>query len=185
MRVKIGKYINRWTTSSFEQWWLEKRSGEPFPVNYKETKLDKFVEKSCDLWQTVLNYTINQYLDNKKRDIQIHIDKWDTWGMDHTLSLIIVPMLKQLKATKHGSALTDDEDVPKNLRSAVAPDPEDDYCDLNIHERWNWIMEEMIWTFEEQLNDEFITDKEKRESRDKRIENGMRLFAKYYRGLWD
>ena len=38
----------------------------------------------------------------------VKIDYWDTWSMDHTLSYIIVPMLKQLKATKHGAPYVDD-----------------------------------------------------------------------------
>ena len=30
-----------------------------------------------------------------ERDVDIHIHNYDTWNMDHTLALIIVPMLKQ------------------------------------------------------------------------------------------
>ena len=36
--------------------------------------------------------------------------------MDHTLANIILPMLKQLQATKHGSPMVDIEDVPEELR---------------------------------------------------------------------
>ena len=39
---------------------------------------------------------------NGRRKIKIQIDKWDTYSMDHTLAMIIYPMLLQLKATKHG-----------------------------------------------------------------------------------
>ena len=49
--------------------------------------------------------------EKKKRTVYVKIDKYDTWSMDHTLSLIIVPMLKQLKATQHGSPNVDDEDL--------------------------------------------------------------------------
>jgi hypothetical protein len=51
----------------------------------------------------------------------IKIDKWDTWSMDHTLSPIILPMLKQLKEVKHGAPNVEDEDVPEHLRSTSAP----------------------------------------------------------------
>ena len=55
-----------------------------------------------------------------ERKIVIHIDDYDTWSMDHTLAPIIAPMLKQLKATKHGAPFVDDEDVPEHLRSTNA-----------------------------------------------------------------
>ena len=42
----------------------------------------------------------------------VRIDRYDTWSMDHTLADIILPMLKQLDATKHGAPHVDDEDVP-------------------------------------------------------------------------
>jgi len=53
----------------------------------------------------------------KKRKVKIHIDKYDTWNMDSTLALIILPMLKQLRDQKHGSSLVDDEDLPYELRT--------------------------------------------------------------------
>ena len=49
---------------------------------------------------------------NKEQKVNVQIDKWDTWNMDATLAHIIVPMLKQLKATKHGAPYVADEDVP-------------------------------------------------------------------------
>ena len=50
------------------------------------------------------------------------IDRWDTWSMDHTLGHIALPMLKQLRETKHGAPNTDDEDVPEYLRSDNGPE---------------------------------------------------------------
>ena len=47
--------------------------------------------------------------------------------MDHTLAMIIVPMLKQLKETKHGAPFVDDEDVPEELKSTSAPAKENDW----------------------------------------------------------
>jgi len=55
----------------------------------------------------------------------VKIDRWDTWSMDHTLAKIILPMLKQLKDTKHGSAIVDLEDVPEELRGTSTPDYDD------------------------------------------------------------
>src|ERR1035438_9649523 len=39
---------------------------------------------------------------NGKRKISVRIDKWDTWALDHSLALIIVPCLKQLKKQYQG-----------------------------------------------------------------------------------
>lgn len=146
----------------------------------------------------------------------VKIDKWDTWSMDHTLSPIILPMLKQLKETKHGSPIVDEEDVPKELRSkkkrskikvpVASQDIHsiDDTEDL-IHRRWDYIMGEMIWAFEQLSKDdwesEFFTetdeehellggkklhwDKENWAIHNERIQRGLTLFGKYYRALWD
>lgn len=150
----------------------------------------------------------------KKRKIQVSIDRWDTWSMDHTLAHIILPMLQQLKETKHGSPWTDDEDVPEHLRSTNAPPKENDYdTDEHHYARWDWILDEMIFAFENKINDDwqdqfygdrgdisfkrlengmsemistgFEVDREGMQLYQKRITNGFRLFGKYYENLWD
>ena len=38
------------------------------------------------------------WIDSKRhRVIQVRVDAWDTWSMDSTLALIVLPMLKQLR----------------------------------------------------------------------------------------
>ena len=157
----------------------------------------------------------------------IKIDRWDTWSMDHTLSPIILPMLKQLKATKHGSPFVDDEDVPEHLRSTAAPPKENEWdTDDNHHARWDWVMAEIIFAFECKVDDSwedafrsgehdikwipvdadgnevakgehkfyqmkdgpkntYKCDYEGMAEVEKRIQNGFRLFGKYYCALWD
>ena len=90
--------------------------------------------------------------------MKIRIDKYDTWSMDHTLALIILPMLKQLHKTKHGAPCVDDEDVPEGLglRSTEAPAKENDYdIDDNHFKRWDWVLEEMIQAFECKNNEDW------------------------------
>ena len=83
----------------------------------------------------------------------VKIDYWDTWSMDHTLSPIILPMLKQLKAAKHGAPFVDDEDVPEHLQSTAAPPKENEYDVDALHfQRWDWVMDEMIYAFECKVN---------------------------------
>jgi hypothetical protein len=96
-----------------------------------------------------------QWLEKKRtRKVKIHIDRWDTWSMDHTLALITLPMLKQLKATKHGAPFVDDEDVPEHLRSTHAKPKENEWdTDSNHFLRWDWVLDEMIQAFECKCND--------------------------------
>jgi hypothetical protein len=163
-----------------------------------------------------------QWIESKRhRKIRIRIDKYDTWNMDGTLSMIALPMLRQLHETKHGAPMTDDDDVPAglNLRATEAPSKENEYdVDDNHFRRWDWIMDEMIWTFEqlqpdcdweqqyytgevdlvfkpvenstcsemiEGPNHTRICDYDGLKVHDDRIANGLRLFGKYYRALWD
>jgi hypothetical protein len=99
-----------------------------------------------DSWLT----KVCQWVESKRhRQIYVRIDKWDTWGMDHTLAHIILPMLKQLKASKHGAPNTDDVDVPKELWSTNAEPKENEHdTDSNHFKRWDYILDEMIFAFE-------------------------------------
>ena len=90
----------------------------------------------------------------RKRKEYVRIDHYDTWSMDSTLATIVLPMLKQLKATKHGSPFTDDADVPQELRSTSAPAKESEYdTDANHFKRWDYVLDEMIFAFECKLDD--------------------------------
>ena len=139
---------------------------------------------------------------------KIEIEYFDTWSMDSTLSPIILPMLKQLKATKHGYGLIDDEDVPEELRSTSAPPKENEWDTDDLwFMRWDWILKEMIWAFEQKVDDtsedQFFDhsqwngkkpwdseytgpgfDKEGYDAWHERKSNGFRLFGKYYESLW-
>jgi len=87
----------------------------------------------------------------KRRSVKIHIDDYDVWSVDATLAYIIVPMLKKLKEVKHGSPYVDDCDVPEHLKSTAAPAVNTDNGDIddNFHKRWEWVLDEMIWAWEQ------------------------------------
>ncbi len=99
---------------------------------------------------------IKRILDFVRPEIRyVKIDPWDTWSMDHTLSDIILPMLRQLQTTKHGAPHVDDEDVPEHLRNENAPKKENDWdTDEFWHDRWDWVLAEMIWAFEQKVTDD-------------------------------
>jgi len=132
-----------------------------------------------------------------KRKVKIRIDPYDTWSMDHTLTLIILPMLKQLQQSAQSSCLVDDSDVPEELRSTAVPAVVDYDIDDNYHERWEWVLGEMIWAFEQIVDDSsedqffdhsakpYVYDREGHVKHSERIQRGTILFGKYYQGLWD
>ncbi|CAB4129951.1 hypothetical protein UFOVP116_195 [uncultured Caudovirales phage] len=101
---------------------------------------------------TPLNTLCEWIHKHKKQKVKVHIDRYDTWSMDSTLALIVLPMLKQLRDTKHGAPFVDDEDVPAgvNLRASEAPAKEHEWdTDANHFKRWDWVLDEMIWAFEQ------------------------------------
>jgi hypothetical protein len=158
MQVKIGPYknwIGPYQIAEALCFWAGKEKDEyGFPKtkdwvhNFGEwlaggEDKDSWLQKAC-IW-----------IESKRtRKIKVKIDRWDTWSMDHTLSYIVLPMLKQLKETKHGAPFTDDEDVPEHLRSTTAEPKENEWdTDSNHFLRWDWIMDEMIFAFECELDD--------------------------------
>ena len=131
--------------------------------------------------------TFCNWIDNKRiRNIQVRIDEYDTWSMDSTLAYIILPMLKQLRRTTHGASAVDDKDVPKVLRSTSAPVKENEWdIDDNCFDRWDWVLDEMIWAFSQVNHEQLFMNDNSTDSYGKRMQNGFRLFGKYYSGLWD
>lgn len=132
--------------------WLTYGSVEPDDEVGKRKKF--FGDERSVTWL----YKFLLWIDKIKgeRKAEIHIDKWDTWSMDHTLSLIIVPMLKQLKAKTHGAPFVEDEDVPEELKSTSVPAKENVWdTDDNHFKRWNYALDEMIWAFENIANDDW------------------------------
>ena len=219
MKVYISKYRDHWlspyTICEKICWWREIDYDEPWVK-----RVNKVLEPICGLWRDFLDF-IHPPINYVK------IDNYDTWSMDTTLTPIILPMLKQLKETKHGAPFTEDEDVPERLRSttkaAVKSKKESWDTDGNHFKRWDWILDEMIWAFEQLADDEWEAqfhsgtsdivwvpskeldakgkpltyemtagpkdtrkwDKKGYMKHSARIDNGTRLFGKYFRALWD
>ena len=164
MKVKISGYPTDWLRCKVHTRYMDKKYGFDWPDNDEYTKLERFLEKLEDSIQSVYNATINKIIHHRKRKIYVRIDRSDTWGMDNTLAHIILPMLKQLRDTKHGAPFVDDEDVPEYLRSTAAPPKKNEWdTDDNHFKRWDYVLDEMIYTFEceidERWEDQFHTGK--------------------------
>jgi hypothetical protein len=206
MKVRISNYRHHWVSpyTILERlfWWKPwaKDDGPPYP-EWVERWADRLTPVSLAL-QTTLDWL-------RPRVEYVRIDHWDTWSMDHTLAYIVLPMLRQLKATKHGAPAVDDEDVPEHLRSTAAPPRENDYDVDALHfDRWDWVLDEMIWAFEQKVDDRsddqfydhsgvdsnapfmeqikhIHVDRQGLDAWQARKSNGYRLFGKYYEALWD
>ena len=169
----------------------------------------------------------------KKRKIVVKIDRWDHWNLGGTLAPIILPLLKALKEHKHGSGYIDLEDVPEYMRTTSFEEYEAQSCfdfyhedkeerKYDIHDRYEWALDEMIWAFEQLQPDydwedqyssgdvdmlsvpckwddngkpllyefkdgpehTYKVDWDARMAHQKRIDNGLRLFGKYFQTLW-
>lgn len=165
-----------------------------------------------------------------QRKVNIEIENFDTWSLDHTLALIILPALLQLKDSKHG--------IPAEFAEVGGADHDsqqsfDFYKESHNEafdkgcERWDEVLDKMIWSFQQLAFDDYeslyhhgSTDYGWEETKDKffnpvtnqvedtytiidkkpdqhwydyighrlheeRIQEGLELFGKYYRHLWD
>ena len=215
MKIYIGPYKRKWYARDYDKAWIQYSHKKDYyeVEDHELTKTDKLVAWACDKLQVVLNKTVNKYFAVDKRKIKIELHDYDTWNMDNTLAMIIVPMLKQLRDTKHGSGYVDDEDLPEHLRNnAEGLDSKDN----NVELRWDWALNEMIAAFEAELDDSweekhisglmdyswvsdehgnsaqvrgpnhtYKIDMEGMKAEADRYTKGRMLFAKYYKGLWD
>jgi hypothetical protein len=173
---------------------------------------------------------IGKYPRRANRRINIQIDRWDTYSLDHTLALIIYPALIQLKEEKHG---VPGEFADVGGEDHACQDSFDFYKDTNREafeqgcKRWDDILDKMIWSFQQiafgddyddryhhgkgryswepagtlhnpltgKVEDTFrMVDENPDEhwydhvghmEHEKRIQEGLELFGKYYRNLWD
>lgn len=191
MKVYIGPY-NSWFRPTI---WLYDLLSFFYPKEKRKWLYNRFRTDWDDegLWPGMKTLRrLENWADNLlPRKIKVTIHDYDTWNMADNLALIILPMLKQLKEKKMGSAWTDNEDAPAHLHYTGSQ--EKGFDDPQIHERWDWILNEMVWAFEQIVKDddsEFWPnnaphDREGYRAHCERIRNGCRLFGKYYQNLWD
>jgi hypothetical protein len=194
MKVHLGPYRNWFGPYQIADaifFWVRDRyiydPLETEPERWDHRAKEKFGDWLASTWVMNLCEWIDKF---KQRKVEVRIDPYDTWSMDHTLALIIHPMLLQLKKMNHGYFSSDPEDAP-----SIGKGEETDYGnnDTRAIDRYNWIMDEMIWTFDQLAHHDEIfyneeTDKydwDAQKAHDNRIQNGLRLFGKYFRGLWD
>ena len=175
MKVKISKYTSWWGPDHLAEllmFWVPKEKDE-YGIPHTADRVHKFGEwlahgsvepepevgDTYTMWEDRPHTWLYKFLSwidsKKKRTIKVHIDRWDTWSMDHTLALIVLPMLKQLKKTKHGAPYVDLKDVPKELHGKKLTKKQKDNGEVDDKhfERWDWVLDEMIFAFETKVDD--------------------------------
>ena len=173
MKVYISNYRNHWISpykiiEAVFFWTDWSRCGR---WTLTETLEDEKRDKSAwvdhpewvDRWAdrlTPISGFINRVLDFIHPRVEyVKINRWDTWSMDSTLAQIVLPMLRQLQATKHGAPFIDDEDVPEHLHSTAADPKENEWdTDSNHFLRWDWVLAEMIYAFEKKNQDDWSSE---------------------------
>lgn len=113
---------------------------------------------------------------NRKRKEIVKIDEYDTWNLDITLAIVILPSLKKFR-----------EDVQSYPTFKNEEDIEDGFA------HWLSIIDKMIFSFEHVIDSEWENDyfkegrmdKEGYEQMENRIQEGLKLFGEYYRALWN
>jgi hypothetical protein len=242
MKVNIGKYISwigPYQIAEKILFWKDSNSDVVYTLGeflahgfHKQPEEDKRRFSSTNDRPKTWIYKLCEYIHSKKkRKVKIKIDPWDVWSTDATISLLVLPLLIELKKQKHGSGNIDLCDVPEHLQFTSheeydrqetfefyhADTPSDA---IDVHTRYEWFLDELIWTFTQLQPDydwkdqyqsgnidfvsvpvenkentlyklehgpdyTFVEDKEAIEKHQKRIDNGLRLFSKYYHTLWD
>lgn len=217
MKIFIGPYSNYFSPYHIAEkimfWKKRHRSDAEDEAIFNFGEWLAMTKDGKHSWLYNLCEKLNSY---KKRKIKIRIDDYDAYSADHTLALIILPVLKEIRNQKMSTGFVDDADFPEELRTiSVAALTEDEKClgklDDNWFKLWEWVLDEMIWTFEQHAmdnweeqyysgesdlqfdstgyittgpNDTFKIDQEGIKEHSARMLRGRILFAKYYESLW-
>jgi hypothetical protein len=139
--------------------------------------------------------------DDKARTESVKIEPHDLWSLDHTLALVILPALKLYRENYSG--------IPGSLisgeyeKSLEWGSPAFRKAEKKAHDRgvrvYEKALDEMIWAFDQIVTDcaalgpalpDPLTPASKAKWRrqhdayHKRIDDGLALFAKYFRSMW-
>ena len=165
------------------------------------------------------------------RKINVQIESFDTWNLDHTLALVILPALLQLKQEKHGvpSEFADvgGEDYVEQASFDFYSETKDEAFEIGL-KRWDVVLDKMIWSFQQLVLEDYtekyfhgrrdfsfeksststyinpltgktepaygLVDKNPGQhwvdyaglqEHERRIQEGLELFGKHFRSLWD
>lgn len=243
MKVYMGKYptwVGPYQIAEMLCFWAKPEVDE-YGIKHKPDWVHNFGRwlsedrYGNDSWiTTVCQWYHKRFQRNGNRKVKVRIDNYDIWSAYDTIAYIVAPMLRKLRENKHGAPHVYDDDVPEHLRSTAARELTEEekhyHAPDEFHfKRWDWVLDEMIWAFEQvekgdwedqfhkgkidfvsvpvdkdgnelpadqrdsaELfrmdrgpNDTHVFDKEGYTAHYNRMQNGFKLFGKYYMALWD
>ena len=138
-------------------------------INSNESILSRILRRILDFFY---NSGVNRQTYHKIRGefsfketekVSMDFDYSDIYNLDTTLAKIIYPLLIKIKHESTSFAQVDPNDVPSNFKDSEA---------------WDYVLDEMIYSFHSYFSERYNQD-------ENRIQNGLRLFGKYYTSLWD
>jgi hypothetical protein len=145
-----------------------------------------------------------------ERKINVEVHPWDTYSLYHTMALVIHPLLVAYK----NDIVERDAGVPSDFLPAIDVSGLSEEEAQKVHEEhwtkaldeWLSILDKMIWSFQQCMEDyageeDFFSVREVPVNPDdpfgrfdidqnglndyyEKIDEGLKLFARYYRSLW-
>lgn len=154
-------YVSPYTVYRKIMFWKD-FSGDGISLNKIRNTNEWFLDNICYPISDILT----KILQLRPRIDYVKVHSYDVWNANVTLAHIILPVLKEFVNNKDSYFIPDEED------SLIKDE----------HLRYKNVMAKMIFSFENLVNDEWddFHDDDVRPI----IENGFRLFGKYYLHLW-
>lgn len=87
----------------------------------------------------------------------------ECWALDETLAKYILPRLEKFQVL--------------NINSYP--------CDFKNVEEWHKIIDKMIYSFKNIIKDDLIMNIDISKMENEKVQEGLDLFARYFRDLWD
>lgn len=143
--------------------------------------LDMFIEDKLGCDWTPGAWLYNARPNNR---IKIKVEAHDIFEARSSLAVINLEVLKEFRnCSSESTPFIKIEDIPEALHGYVTEDTFYNEGGFS-HEGWDWILGEMIFAFEYCLDDGWLDDSKEQDRLEKRCQNGLLLYAKYFRSLW-
>ena len=163
MKVTIGPYLAYWGPFQIAEkllFWLPQQKDEHgFPKRHDWAyALGHFFafgsfDESKEDGRTWFDSLCEWVHSKRERTVVIKTDQWDHWNAHNTISMIALPVLRDLKEHKNSYGWIEDTDAPEHLSSIFAVSKDDGGWDSNNKARYDWVLNEIIWALEQDQPD--------------------------------
>jgi hypothetical protein len=135
----------------------------------------------------------------QERVADVQIEEHDLWSLDSTLAMVILAALKKFKEAQQNPFAGTPGKVFHEVEDEIYDCKTIDMFDLEEREllvqtaaqrRWGEILDKMIWSFENIVNEGWVDlpldvdSQRKIREYEARLQEGIDLFARYFRSLW-